>query len=119
MLIAQPGAHRTGIITASAKNALWNETIPDYDAIRQATIAKYDSQHGKQPGDPVKAMNAVVDVVRGEGLAAGRKMPLWLLLGVDAEENLRERFATRSKNLEEWLDVTRSTKVDDVNVVVV
>lgn len=119
MLVAQPGAHRTNIVTAAAKNNLWQETIPDYDAMREATIAKYGGQHGKQPGDPVKAMNAIVDVVRGEGLAAGKKMPLWLLLGVDAEQNLRDRMAERTKNMEEWVEVTRSVKIDDGNIVLV
>ena len=76
-------------------------------------------QNGKQPNDPVKAMSAVVDVVRGEGLAAGKPTPLWLVLGQDAENDLRERARVRLENLEEWKDVTRSVAADDGNVVVI
>ena len=77
------------------------------------------AQVGKQPGDPVKAMNALADVVRGEGLAAGRKMPLWLVLGTDSEQDLRASIAEKTANLEEWKDVSRSCAVDDTDIVLV
>ena len=52
-----------------------------------------------------------MDVVRGEGVAAGREMPLWLVLGTDAEQDLRDFCADRLKNLDEWQDVTRGCAV--------
>lgn len=64
-------------------------------------------------------MTAIVDVVRGEGLAKGKPMPLWLLLGKDAEEDLRENVLVRLENLEEWKEVTRSVGVEDDNVVLI
>ncbi|KAI0693918.1 short-chain oxidoreductase [Cytidiella melzeri] len=111
VLIAQPGAHRTNVITSSLANNLTREKIPDYEQLRQAIAARYAKQNGLQPGDPEKAMTAVVDVVRGEGVALGRPMPLWLVLGTDAEQDLRDYCADRLKNLDEWQDVTRSCAV--------
>lgn len=64
-------------------------------------------------------MTAIVDVVRGEGPAKGKPMPLWLLLGKDSEEDLRENIQVRLANLEEWKDVTRSVGVEDDNVVLI
>ncbi|PSR71423.1 hypothetical protein PHLCEN_2v12690 [Hermanssonia centrifuga] len=58
-------------------------------------------------------MEALVDVVKCEGKAAGRALPLWLVLGKDAEEDLRQSCVERLKNLDEWQDITRSTSVDD------
>jgi hypothetical protein len=92
--------------------------IPDYQQLREALAAKYAMQNGKQPGDPEKAMSAIVDVVRGEGMAAGRPMPLWLVLGTDAEQDLRDFCADRLKNLNEWQDVTRSCAVSGDYVLV-
>lgn len=109
VLLAQPGAHRTNIVTASEGNNVTKELIPDYDAMRMQGFEKYKLQNGKQPGDPEKAMLALADVVRGEGLAEGKEMPLWLVLGTDAEQNLRDYMAERLQNLDEWVDVTRST----------
>ena len=116
-LIVQPGAHRTDVITSSQANTLLFHPIEDYRSLRENGIARYAKQNGKQPGDPYKAMNAVADVVRGEGTAKGRPWPLWLVLGKDAEEDLRNSCVQRLKNLDAWQDVARSTTVDDENVV--
>ncbi|KAI0086748.1 hypothetical protein BDY19DRAFT_958428 [Irpex rosettiformis] len=118
VFIAQPGAHRTDVITTSISNNLTREKIPDYEDMRAALAARYWKQNGMQPGDPEKAMSAVVDVVRGEGVAEGRTMPLWLVLGTDAEQDLRDFCADRLKNLDEWQDVTRGCAVNGEFVLV-
>ncbi|KAI0769489.1 hypothetical protein BC629DRAFT_1442182 [Irpex lacteus] len=127
ILIAQPGAHRTDVITTSLSNILppIHGSIADYTPLREAISARYGKQNGKQPGDPVKAMRAVVDVVRGEGVAEERvrkregERPLWLVLGTDAEADLREFCRNRMENLEEWVDVTRGCAADDGEAVLV
>ena len=119
VLIVQPGAHRTNIIATSQANPLGGHPIPDYDPLRQASLIRYKNQHGKQPNDPVKSMKAVVDVVRGEGVAEGKRMPLWLLLGTDSEQDMRENIQQRTKNMEEWLDVTRSVGVEGDDIVLI
>lgn len=81
-------------------------------------FAKYIAQIGKQPGDPAKAMNIVVDFVRGEGVAEGKEIPPWLVLGSGAEQNLRDCMAERLQNLDEWIDVTRSTTIHEEGVVI-
>ncbi|KAJ3520425.1 hypothetical protein NM688_g9163 [Phlebia brevispora] len=117
VLLVQPGAHRTNAISNARANTIIEKTIPEYEALRQKAFGKYAVQNGKQPGDAVKAMQAVVDVVNGEGKAKGKPWPLWLVLGVDAEEDMRKHLEVRAKNLEDWLEVTRSTTVDDKNIV--
>lgn len=117
VLIVQPGATRTNIIATAQKNPLGGHTIDAYDGMRQIGAQRYKNQDGKQPNDPVKAMTAVVDVIRGEGPAAGKDLPLWLVLGKDAEEDLRESIRQRLENLEEFKDITRSIAVESDDAV--
>ena len=117
MLLVQPGAHRTQGLTNTAKTNLMEQEIADYDALRQRGFRRLAEQNGKQPGDAMKAANIIVDVVRGEGVAEGKQLPLWLLLGKDAEDDLQQRVTERLQNMAEWQDVTRSTAVEDGDVV--
>ena len=117
VLLVQPGAHRTQGLTNTAKTNLMEQEIADYDALRQRGFRRLAEQNGKQPGDAMKAANIIVDVVRGEGVAEGKQLPLWLLLGKDAEDDLQQRVTERLQNMAEWQDVTRSTAVEDGDVV--
>ncbi|OAX35350.1 NAD(P)-binding protein [Rhizopogon vinicolor AM-OR11-026] len=110
VLIVEPGAFRTENIYIN-KFDTWTNPIPDYDDIRASANAMWGSIHGKQPGDPVKAMKIIVDVVKGEGVAVGREWPLYLILGEDAERDVRNKCAKILGHLDEWQDVIR-----DVNL---
>ena len=82
--------------------------IPDYDDLRAACIARFKSLPGKANGDPDKAAEAIVDAVRGEGVAKGRPWPEYLFLGEGAEEAVRGKCSKALKILDEWVDVTRN-----------
>ena len=82
--------------------------IADYDELRAACIAMYKSFPDTVTGDPEKAAEAIVDVVRGEGVANGRPWPEYLFLGEEAEKAVREKCSKALKILDEWLDVTRN-----------
>lgn len=105
VLIVEPGSFRTEGIYINAFDD--SNPIPDYEEQRADSLITYNALDGKQPGDPVKAMNAVVDVVRGEGVAAGREWPLYLVLGKDAERDVRAKCARMIQHLDEWGDVVR------------
>jgi hypothetical protein len=89
--------------------------ISDYDELRAACIARYksldslpgtvDSLPGTVNGDPDKAAEAIVDVVRGEGVAKGRPWPEYLFVGEGAEAAVREKCSKVLRVLDEWLDV--------------
>jgi NAD(P)-dependent dehydrogenase (short-subunit alcohol dehydrogenase family) len=110
VLIVEPGAFRTENIYSN-KFDTWTNPIPDYDETRAETLAKYEAIPGNQPGDPMKAMKFVVDVVRGEGVAAGREWPSYLVLGEDAERDVRNKCMMMLKHLDEWQDVIRDVKL--------
>ncbi|TFK50503.1 NAD(P)-binding protein [Heliocybe sulcata] len=110
VLIVEPGAFRTESIFAYP----WTSPIhsPALDDLREQGLAFWRTIPGKQPGDPDKASKAIVDVVRGEGPATGKEMPLWLVLGKDAETNIRDKAQRVLANLDEWTEVVRGTDVD-------
>ncbi|KAG2047413.1 NAD(P)-binding protein [Suillus hirtellus] len=110
VLIVEPGAFRTENIYSN-KFDTWTNPIPDYDETRAEALVRFETIPGKQPGDPMKAMKLVADVVRGEGVAAGREWPSYLVLGEDAEKDVRNKCMMMLKHLDEWQDVIR-----DVNL---
>ena len=65
--------------------------------------------NGHQPGDPVKGVNVMVDVIKGEGAAAGRPFPTVLPLGTDSFETIKAICENTVENLLAWEEVIKST----------
>lgn len=65
--------------------------------------------NGKQPGDPLKGVKIIVDVVRGEGQAAGKEFPPALALGTDCYSTAKGESEQSLRLLEEWKEVSSST----------
>lgn len=55
--------------------------IPMYDTMRTEELEQFNKLWHKAKGDTDRAVEVIVDVARGEGVAAGRELPFWLLLG--------------------------------------
>lgn len=100
----EPSAFRTeGIL---GQEFIKSNPIADYDELRAACIARFKSL--SYNGDPDKAAEAIVDVVRGEGVAKGRPWPDFLFLGEGAEITVRGKCSKVLKALDEYVDVTRN-----------
>lgn len=69
--------------------------------------------NGKQPGDPAEGVRVIVDVVRGEGGAAGKPFPTSLVLGSDALNVARTVSTEALAHLDEWQTVSVSTDFRD------
>ncbi len=97
-----PGAFDTGLALP-----LVGTPIADYDRAREV-LRKRVEEREKMPikGDPVKAMDALMDTVKGEGKAAGKgKPPLWLFLGSDCLVDVKARADKLKTVADEWADV--------------
>lgn len=111
VLILEPGGFRTeGMLSGPFFDA---NPIPDYAAMKKVAKDRFKEYDGKQPGDPVKAMRAVVDVVRGENFALGRTWPLYLPLGVETIDAMGSKYNTVNKVLTEWDPLIRNTRLDN------
>jgi len=88
--------------------------IDDYAPMHDLLEEYSNTLEGKQLGDPVKVAEVILDVVRGEGVmktADGglREWPERLVLGSDAEYDIRNTVKSHEKGMEEWHDVLVST----------
>ncbi|KAF9233036.1 hypothetical protein BU15DRAFT_54394 [Melanogaster broomeanus] len=113
VLIVEPGAFRTEGIYSNRFDE--SNPISDYDEERGKSVVTFSAISGKQPGDPDKAMKAVVEVVCGEGRAKGREWPLYLVLGKDAQEDIGNKCARMIRHLGEWGDVIRNVDLDQTS----
>jgi len=108
VLLVEPGSFTTEGMYSQAY--FTENLIPAYDGLRLSSEERVATTGpgGLKRGDPNKAAEAVVDVVRGEGVAKGRPWPGYLVLGEDAEEDVKAKCSKVLTALEEWSDVTRA-----------
>lgn len=101
--IVEPGGFRTDFAGRSFVQPA--NRIEDYlSSERIDNISEFD---GAQPGDPVKAIKAIIDVVESEN------PPLRLPLGEDAVTAIDEKLEAVRKNVDEMRDVAINTKVEE------
>ncbi|MGW4896673.1 oxidoreductase [Kitasatospora sp. NPDC004240] len=102
--IIEPGGFRTDFLSHSSFRTE-PATIADYAAgagpVREA-LAHFD---GRQPGDPAKAAEAIVD------LTEATEPPLRLQLGADAVERVEAKLDLVRRELDQWRHVALSTSL--------
>lgn len=113
VLIVEPGSFRTEGIHSYP--TFKDNPIHDYNEMRHKNELKQIgfAANGVGNGDPAKAMDILVDVVSGEGLAKGRAWPLYLIVGEDAEHDVRQKCTTMLNVLDEWSDIAGAVILDD------
>lgn len=103
--IVEPGGFRTDF--AGRSFDLPENRIADY--VTSERIDKMSDYHGNQPGDPKKAVAAMIQVVDTEN------PPLRLPLGADAVNGMEEKMESVKKNIDEWREVAVNTAVEEAN----
>lgn len=98
--LIEPGAFRTGFAGPAIKRAANAGKIDDYAQLDAAYDQYFASQNGKQPGDPVKAMKVVIDMVDSESA------PVRLLEG--AYDLWDSAVESRAHDLAKWKDAAYS-----------
>lgn len=96
-----PGSFRTEWAGRSMVRS--PRSIADYDALFDPIRQAREDKHGKQPGDPRKAAQAMLALVASEA------PPAHLLLGSDALTLVRKKQKELGAQLDAWETVTRST----------
>jgi NAD(P)-dependent dehydrogenase (short-subunit alcohol dehydrogenase family) len=97
----EPGGFRTDWAGRSLQRGA--RTIADYDASFEPIRAARAARSGKQPGDPLKAAQAILQVVDAE------HPPVHLLLGSDALSFVREKLDGLKREIDAWEHVTVGT----------
>lgn len=85
----------------------------DYEETPLAAAMRiWDTFGGKQPGDPAKVVQRILDVVQLRGMGKDKGHLLRLPLGTDCFPRMLEKLDTAKQNLEEMREIALSTAVD-------
>ena len=98
VMVVEPGPFRTDFLGRSGVEA--EQRIPDYDATAGKTREYFHSQAGKQKGDPVRAVEAIIAAVNSP------EPPRHLLLGALALKRFRTRLEDWTGELDRWQQTT-------------
>ncbi|KZT32511.1 NAD(P)-binding protein [Sistotremastrum suecicum HHB10207 ss-3] len=122
-LLIEPGGFRTRTIRTvqfsssphqkrlSPSMSVSTKHISDYDDISEKAEKFVSQVGGSEEGDPKKAAEVILDIVRGEGVARGREWPEWLFLGSDCLRDVGDKCDRVRGVMEEWKDVSLSTRL--------
>jgi NAD(P)-dependent dehydrogenase (short-subunit alcohol dehydrogenase family) len=103
--IVEPGYFRTDFLDASSLGTEEN-VIADYEATVGATRAHAVNVNHAQPGDPIKAAGAIVDI------ASADEPPVHLLLGADCVAAVEAKIEDLKVDIEAWRPLSTSTDHD-------
>jgi len=96
-----PGQFRTD--WAGRSMIRTQRAIADYDQLMDPVRQARQNKSGKQPGDPAKAAQALLQIIEAEN------PPTHLLLGADALKFVQEKLESLNSEFTAWEKVTRST----------
>lgn len=96
-----PGSFRTDWAGRSMVRA--PRSIEDYDALFDPIRSAREAKSGHQPGDPVKAAQAMLQIIDSDA------PPSHLLLGSDALQLVRAKLESMANSIDAWEQLSRST----------
>lgn len=99
VLLVEPGPFRTDFAGRSLVRS--KTEIEDYDSTVHARLRMMAGYSGSQKGDPIRAAQAIIDVV------AAPNPPLRLVLGQMALDGAREKLAQVTADIDAWEATTR------------
>lgn len=87
--------------------------IADYNVLDEGIRAFLQGTYGTEVGDPRKAVERILDIIRGEGMAAGkgRQVRIRLPLGRDGMEVLKLKSERTLELCKDWEGLITSTDV--------
>jgi len=109
VIIVEPGYFRTDFLDASSLSTE-GTIIGDYAETAGATRQHATDVNHAQPGDPVKAAAAIVEI------ASAERPPLRIQLGRDSFTAVADKLQFVAKEQQAWRDLSVSTDHDDVAV---
>jgi NAD(P)-dependent dehydrogenase (short-subunit alcohol dehydrogenase family) len=111
-LLIEPGRFRTLFLSEDNRKST-STKIDEYEQDSRAMLEGLAGEDRTQPGDPVKLVDVVLDLVRQEGVAAGREVPFRLPLGIDCYDAIKEKCEETLRVLKDWETIIRSTEHDN------
>jgi NAD(P)-dependent dehydrogenase (short-subunit alcohol dehydrogenase family) len=104
--IVNPGFFRTELLTKESTNYA-TPSIKDYAERNAAQRAWWESQNGKQSGDPAKLAQALLTIVDE------KQPPRRFIAGADAIDTAEQRIATLQKQIDAFRELSSSLAIDE------
>jgi len=98
--VIEPGGFRTDFAGSST---VLKEGRPEYDEVVGAAARWQREYNGRQPGDPARAAQAILDI------AAMERPPFRLPLGSDAVKFIEQADVNKLEELQRWRELSVST----------
>ncbi|KAK0283740.1 hypothetical protein LTR35_006199 [Friedmanniomyces endolithicus] len=111
-LLIEPGRFRTRLLSGDSRKTK-TSAIPDYYDLSSSKSDGLDAENMRQPGDPSKLVEIVLDLVRHEGVAKYMTVPLRMPLGIDCYDDIKAKCEETLRLLEDWRGVITSTDMSD------
>jgi NAD(P)-dependent dehydrogenase (short-subunit alcohol dehydrogenase family) len=105
--VVNPGFFRTELLTKESTNYA-KPSIEDYAARNAAQREFWESQNGRQPGDPVKLAQALLTIAELE------QPPFRFIAGADALAQAEDKLADRHEQIDAFRELSTSLALDEV-----
>lgn len=106
--IVEPAPFRTRFL--SDESAKWSRPMDDYDASIGQVRRTLRQMDGKQPGDPARAAQAIIEIVEAES------PPLRLPMGQMALDHIRAALDAEARELETWSHLSATTDFQHTDI---
>jgi NAD(P)-dependent dehydrogenase (short-subunit alcohol dehydrogenase family) len=100
--VVQPGYFRTSFLSAGSIGVPQNQ-IADYAEVRDSQQTHQASIDGNQPGDPEKAVAAMIEITNAEN------PPLHFFLGKDAYQLADKKILSVQNDMDKWESLATAT----------
>jgi NAD(P)-dependent dehydrogenase (short-subunit alcohol dehydrogenase family) len=104
--VVNPGFFRTELLTKESTNYA-EATIEDYAESNAAQREFWESQNGRQSGDPAKLAQALLTITDQA------QPPLRFIAGADALAQAEEKLAARRQQIDAYRDLSSSLALDE------
>ncbi|MCX6216322.1 oxidoreductase [Spirosoma sp.] len=108
--IVEPGYFRTEFLSSGSMRVA-QEQLSEYELVRESEALHREHIRGNQPGDPKKAVAAII------GVANTSNPPLHLLLGQDAYDLANSKIQAVQQDMENWKAVTLATGFTSIDAI--
>lgn len=107
-LLIEPGRFRTKLLSSGNMKTVSTE-IPEYKDFSRTLLKGLAEADQMQPGNPIKLVEMVLDLVRQEGIAEGKEIPFRLPLGSDCYNDVKAKCEETLELLKKWEPMIKST----------
>ncbi|KAM0215298.1 hypothetical protein ACHAQI_003081 [Fusarium lateritium] len=108
VLMVEPGYCRTPVFN---KIQHVEARVPEYAPFNEAVRQAEATLTANSPGDPEKAVARMIELVKGTGFAAGKKVPLRVPLGSDSWSRMKTKCEETLDICSEWEKLARSVNI--------